>query len=302
MRSRGVKTSDRRLLELSLQHHHFVTKQLVDAAGLSDRQWRSRVGDGLWVPIVPGCWRHAATPPTFDLRVRAHAAWLGDGVALTAQAGAAWWGLDGFGPDEEIFFLAPRSMRGLRGAPLILTRDWRPGDLLRHSGVRVTSVARTVIEMAGKRERARRLESAIDSGIRLRRTSLPTLRRRIESAGGKGATGIPLLRELLLDSGGESALERRFLALMRTNGLPRPETQVSFRRGSSRVVRVDFLFGPRTVVEVSGRLGHSTDSDRSREVRRRNELTKRGLRIIEFTTAEVIDDPEYVITTVRSEL
>ena len=252
--------------------------------------------------MVPGCWRHAATPLTFDLRVRAHAAWLGDGVALTAQGGAAWWGLDGFGAEEDIWFLAPRSMRGIRGAPLILTRDWRPGDLLRHNGVRVTTVARTVLEMAAKREPAKRLESAIDSGIRLRRTSLPTLRRRIESAGGKGATGVPLLRELLLDSGGESDLERRFLALMRTNGLPRPETQVSFRRGSSRVVRVDFVFRPRTVVEVSGRLGHSSDSDRSREARRRNELTQRGFRIIEFTTAEVIDDPEYVIEIVRREL
>jgi hypothetical protein len=51
-------------------------------------------------------------------------------------------------------------------------------------------------------------------------------------------------------------LERRFLALMREAGLPRPKTQAVQRRDSRHVARVDFLFEAFSiVVEVTGRAG-----------------------------------------------
>jgi len=56
------------------------------------------------------------------------------------------------------------------------------------------------------------------------------------------------------------------------------------------------------VVEVSGRLGHSSDSDRRKDARRRNELVHRGLTVVEFVTSDVLDDPEYVLATVRAAL
>ena len=64
--------------------------------------------------------------------------------------------------------------------------------------------------------------------------------------------GVPLLDELLADSGGHSMLERRFLELCRRAGLPRPSTQVIHRRDGSTFARVDFMFDPYgVVVEVS---------------------------------------------------
>ncbi len=66
-------------------------------------------------------------------------------------------------------------------------------------------------------------------------------------------------------------------------------------------MRVDFLFeGAALVVEVSGRLGHTSDADRQRDGRRRNQLGERGLRYREFTTVDVVADPEYVIRVVRT--
>ena len=100
------------------------------------------------------------------------------------------------------------------------------------------------------------------------------------------------------------ALERRFLRLIREAGLPRPRCQVVFRDGTRTVARVDFLFAEtRVVVEVSGRVGHASDADRRDDARRRNELTLRhGCPVVEFTTADVIEDPGYVIATVRQAL
>ncbi|MDP2291191.1 MAG: hypothetical protein Q8M22_08360 [Actinomycetota bacterium] len=81
-----------------------------------------------------------------------------------------------------------------------------------------------------------------------------------------------LLSELLLDAGGDSYLERRFLRLVRFAGFPRPHCQVVMKSHGQRVARVDFTFpGSMIVVEVSGRLGHVSDRDRQRDARRRNQ-------------------------------
>ncbi len=80
---------------------------------------------------------------------------------------------------------------------------------------------------------------------------------------------------------------------MRDAGLPRPRCQVVFRDGTRTVGRVDFVFvGTRVVVEVSGRVGHASDADRRHDARRRNELILlHGIRFVEFTTADVVEDP-----------
>jgi hypothetical protein len=155
--------------------------------------------------------------------------------------------------------------------------------------------------MAGGAVTGAQLERAIDSAVAARRTSLPTLRSRLQQLEGRGRHGCVLLRELLLDSGGESYLERRFLTLMRNAGIARPRCQVAFTSSSGKPIRVDFLFGA-VIVEVSGRLGHTSGQDRQHAGRRRFELEQQGYRFVEFTTADVIDDPEYVVRAVRSAL
>ncbi|MGI9031730.1 MAG: hypothetical protein ACR2HP_17370 [Ilumatobacteraceae bacterium] len=104
---------------------------------------------------------------------------------------------------------------------------------------------------------------------------------RIADLSAKGRRGALLLDRLLIDSGGESVLERRFLTLMRRRGLPRPATQVVVQRRDGRhVAPVDFLFADhKVVVEVSSRLGHSTPAERARDAQRRNELTDLGFKV-----------------------
>jgi len=295
-----MKQVDIALLAIAERGHRVIRLEDVAEAGMSPRQWQRRARQGLWVPVVPGVWRHTAAQESFEVRVHAGARALGRDGALCGAAAAAWWGLDGFDrADEEVLFAVPRACRWQSSSWVRTTRDWQPGDLLWCEGVRVTSVTRVVFDLAAMGETSRRIEAAIDSGIRLRRTSVPTLLRRISQSGGRGRRGVPLLRELMLDTGGESALERRFLRLLRDAGLPRPRTQVIQAREAGRAMRVDFMFNSGLVVEVSGRLGHTSDRDRQRDSRRRNALQASGAPFVEFTTADVIEDPEYVISTVK---
>jgi hypothetical protein len=108
------------------------------------------------------------------------------------------------------------------------------------------------------------------------------------SAGGFRALSATrtVLDALLVDSGGHSILERRFLEVVRRAGLPRPATQVIHRRDGTTFARVDFLFEAfGVVVEVSGQLGHSTPGDRARDAQRRNELQDVGRAVYEWAGA-----------------
>ncbi len=282
-------------METAARKHYLVEYEDVQAAEMTNRQFAYRVSAGEWIAIMPSVWRHLATPETWELRVRAGALWLGDTAALAGRSAAAWWNLDGFEPDV-VEFVTSHERRSRGGVAVRLTREWTAKDLLRHDEVRVTSATRTIIDLAGQGTTARDLERAIDSAIRLRLTSIPTLTKRMSELAKSGREGLPVLRELLLDSGGESALERRFLRLIRMAGLPRPQTQITFKAKAMKAIRVDFLYPEqRVVVEVSGRVGHTSDGDRRKDARRRNELQHRGFAVIEFTTADVMTDPDYIL-------
>ena len=111
------------------------------------------------------------------------------------------------------------------------------------------------------------------------------------------------MEELIVDSGGHTMLERRFLQLVRLAGLPRPRTQVVHRKNGRHVARVDFLFDEAgVVIEVTGRLGHSTPTERARDAQRRNEFQDIGRRVYEYTWEDVTRGPMYVTRTLIQRL
>ena len=293
---------EQRLIHLAATHGGLATRRLANTAGLSDAQWRRLVDAEWWLPVAPGWYRHAATPLTFEMQVRAGAAWLGRRGGLDGTSALRWWGVDVPEPNR-VEFLVPRGLRSIpKWMTVHTTERWDPNELVRHRGVPLLVATRALITMAGGQFTARQVENAIDSSIRLRRTAMTRLRSRFNDLAGAGTPGTRLLRELLLDSGGESLLERRFLRIVRQEGLPRPRCQVVKSRRGERVVRVDFAFDAGFVVEVTGRLGHTSDRHRQSDARRRNRVQLGDEPVYEFTTADVVDDPKYVIRTLRQAL
>ena len=237
------------------------------------------------------------------MSVRAGAGWLAGRGALHAASALFWLDVE-VGKPSRAEFIVARSLRSIpHWIPIHTSVSFDETDVIRHRGVRTTSAHRALLDYAATGVTATEPELAIDSAIRLRRTALPRLRKRLAEVAGRGRAGTRLMRELLLDSGGESFLERRFLRLLRELRLPRPDCQVVFRRDNRTVARVDFLFpGTNVIVEVSGRLGHTSDSDRQRDAHRRNALQQSGFQVLEFTTADVIDGKDYILTTLRTSL
>lgn len=290
--------NDLRLIDRARSQHQLITRDDVEACGLSSRQWCMRLDEGVWLPAADGIFRHRATAVTWELRVRAASMSLGRDAALFGPTSSQWWGLSGFDGDV-VEFVVPRLRRSLDpSVRLHTTKQWDPSDLQVRNGVRTTSATRTIIDLACCGSSAKQLEDAIDSAIRLKLTTISRLISRMTELA-PGRRGMKMLGAVLLDSGGESFLERRFLQLLRQARLPRPSCQVAYS-ADGRAMRVDFEFkNLAVVVEVSGRRGHVSDRDRQKDAHRRNALQHLGKEVLEFTTGDVLSEPDYVLSTLH---
>jgi very-short-patch-repair endonuclease/predicted transcriptional regulator of viral defense system len=293
--------ADQRLHALAARQHGCVTVDQARAAGLSVSQIHRRLRDERFERLGHHVLRVAGSPHSWEQQLMAALLDHGDGAVVSHHAAAALHAFDGF-PRQPVEVTMTRAARGRRAHwRLHTTRRLELIDRTEIDGFRSTTASRTIIDLAATAS-VSQLERAIDSAVRDGWSSPAFLRRRLGALRGRGRRGVRLLDELLEDSGGHSDLERRFLALVRRAGLPKPTCQRILGRGET-VSRVDFSFEPRPVlVEVSGRRGHASDAERAKDARRRNELQELGFVVLEFTNRQVREQPGYVIATLRRHL
>ena len=68
------------------------------------------------------------------------------------------------------------------------------------------------------------------------------------------------------------------------------------------IARVDFLYEPRTVIEVMGYRWHSSARQLARDAARRNRLTLDGYEVLEYTYGQVIETPQTVWTELATSM
>lgn len=298
-------TTWERLADQLEQQHGVIGRDQIADLGATKAQLQRWVAVGQIERVAPRVWRVVGAPATWHQRLHIGLLALGR-MSWVSHHAAAW--IHGFdrAPAGQVDFLVVRRLKGVvLDERVHSTRRWGPVDEVRLDGLRVTSATRTILDLANVGAHPDRLKAAIDTALRLQLSSPEAIRVRLDKLRGRGRAGVRIVDELLVDAGGHTMLERRFLALMRESGLPRPETQVVLRRpGTERfVARVDFLYRRHgVVVEVSGQLGHASPTERARDAQRRNELQDLGLRVYEFTWDDVTKRPLAVVSTLRTVL
>ena len=168
-------------------------------------------------------------------------------------------------------------------------------------GVPVTSVARTVVDLA----RTTPFRSGVvlaDSALHAKKTSEAELL--AVAAGCTRWPGIGRARQVIEFSDGrsESPFESIARVAFRDGGLPPPELQVwvgGEHRGA--IGRADFLWREhRTIAEADGALKYA-DADRARrQLRRDADLREAGFEVVHFTWHELTTAPDQVIEAVRA--
>lgn len=284
-------------------HHGCVDRDELDRAGVTRHQLARWVAQSRLERSAPRVWRVVGSPDMWEQRLTIALLALGSAAAVSHWAAAQLHGLDR-APRDPVEFLVPEGHHHVAiDYTAHRSSSIHPTDVLTVNGFRTTSATRTILDIANTPVDRARLAALMDSAVHLHLTAPEAIRRRLETLRGPGRAGVRLVDELLLDAGGHTMLERAFLRLMRLEGLPRPTPQVVFHRDGERLARVDFVFREWSiVVEVTGRQGHSSPSERARDAQRRNELQDVGVRVIEYTYEHVTRRGTWVRRQMRDRL
>ena len=223
----------------------------------------------------------------------------GDGAFASHRTAARLWGFWRGAPSggSEVT-IAERRLAGERGVIVHRARSMHPDDHALRYRIPVTSVARTLLDLA-EVVSAQQVRRAAEDAERLRLFDLVALRSCWER--NRGRHGLGNLAALLSEfdrspPDSRSELERTFVELCRSAGLPAPATNVSVAG-----LEVDALWPQeRLVVELDGYAFHRSRSAFERDRLRDVQLQLAGHRVIRVTFRRLVDDPKGVVHVVRS--
>ena len=276
----GIKTDA--LAALAANQHGVVTRAQLLAAGFGRAAITSWVRSGRLYPLHRGVYSVGYISSSPYTRMMAAVLACGPGSAVSHLSAAALWQIAGLLPGRVDVTATYRHSR--QGVVFHRTRRLSAGDVTTRNKIPVTTLARTLVDLASTLD-GRALTRALNEARIKHRLTDATLRRTIAALPRRA--GAAKLRALLdpHDAPTRSALEDRFLELVERHGLPRPE--VNQRVGG---YEVDMLWREaRLIVELDGRRYHDTRFEEDRE--RDAELTANGYRVTRVTWRRVVESP-----------
>ncbi len=292
---------ERAIAELAERQHGVVARrQLVELgfgrSGLARRLEASRLHR-----LYPGVYAVGHRVLTPDGRRMAAVLACGPGAVLSHRSAAALWALRAYSGPHEVAVASKRSP-----GPSVVARrlELRPDEVAEVDGLPVTTVARTLLDLAAVLDR-HRLEQAVGEAEKRQLADSPSLPELIERH--RGARGLAALRAILgrRDLGlnvPESELEVEFLAFLAERGLPRPEVNAWVAAGNRRY-RVDCLWRERLlVVELDSRAHHNDPDSFERDRRRDTALLALGLRTARVTARRLTGDRDGLDRELRAAL
>ncbi len=220
------------------------------------------------------------------------------GTVLSHRSAAALWEIRPHrGGRAEV-----THRRQIHGSPGVLPhRALLPADeITRVDGIPVTTVARTILDLAAVLDCAG-VERALNEAEVRRLGGDLSLARLVGRYPGR--RGVACVRRLLLERAPSaltrSELEERFLALIRDHGLPRPLVNAGLFAGG-RWYEADCVWREqRLVVELDGRAFHATTSAFERDRARDRALQVAGWRVVRVTWRQLDSEPEAVVADLR---
>lgn len=295
---------ERRLARIAIRQHGVFSREQACAAGVARRTLYYWIASGRWDEVHPGVYKVGGAPSSWHQSLMATILAWGPSTAASHRAAAALRSIAGFEPGI-IELVVPRVRR--RQVPGIVhrPRDVLPSDLTRVGAIPVTTVTRTLIDLASIVEREI-LEEAIDDVLRRRLTTASRVRARAAKA--RTSKGLGVLRSLLDErdpriSVPQSVFETRLFRLLRMSRLDIPVTQFEIRNGRHLVAVVDFAYPEQHIaIEADGFRWHSGKAQWERDLRRRNALTKLGWSVMHVTWRELHEEPNGVVDAVRTML
>jgi hypothetical protein len=286
------RTVEQQIAEIGGRQWGVVTREDLLDAGISRSAIRRRVEKGLLIPQYPGVYRVGHDAPSVEASYYAAVRACGEGAVLSGRAAAHLWRLiKGKPPPPEVTTPTERRIEGIKTRR---ERKLNRADVGRRRGIPVTTVPRTLVDLAATLSLGDLARACHEAGVLHRTTP-----KHVDAvlARKPKARGVRKLRQVLC---GEvdvtlSALEAAFMKVLREHELPLPVTN---RPAGGQ--RVDCRWPDHNLtVELDSYTFHNSrytweqGYERERRARRRKEKFRR------FTWTDVLEDPAYMLRELR---
>jgi hypothetical protein len=315
-------TIDQRILHFASRQAGALAARQVVANRREQAQLDRRVAAGTLRRVRIGLLVHEAFPTTWRQNL-----WLGvlgarDPVAVNGQAAAKLHGLRTF--DREVVEVLVHE-GGNHLAPTVGALHqtfWLPEEhIVRVDGLPVTSIARTVFDLAGlprhpmafRNERLREVHMKrttwlVNEAMRSHGLRMIDLIRVLAAIGRRGKPGTGIIRQIVDDLGADyaasaSEIEDVFLDMVRAAGIEEPEREVNLGTKEKWIGRVDFRWRPprKVIVEIDGSQ-HRAPLDRRADRQRDAAFVSEGGKVLRYDWWDLVHDPERVIREVSEAL
>ena len=286
------RTVEEELARIASAAHGVVTRAELLRTGVTADEIRWRVRTGSLLRQHRGVYRVGHRAPSIEARYLAAVLAGGEGALLSGRAAAHLLGLvKGTAPAPEVMALTERRIEGVRTHR---SRAFDPRDATILSGIPVTTVPRTLVDIAAVLPVNALARACHEAGVRYGATPgsvEAVLARRPSSPGARklrrvihGDVHVTL-----------SALESRFLELLRDEGLPLPITN---RPAGGR--RVDCRWPEhRLTVELDGYRFHNSRHSWEQDRRREREARAGGDEVRRYSYDDVTADPTLMLAELR---
>lgn len=285
-----------------------ISRRQLEACGVSEGQQERLVRDGHLHPIFPTVF--ALGHPSLGPRARMRAAALAcPGAVISHRSAAVLLGIGEVAP--VVVDLIPTEQRGRKidGVRAHRVPFPAPSDLVRVHGIPCTSVARTVVDLAGVQGEDRMRETVEMAAVE---GELDIAAIEAVLASGPRRRGAPCLRRVIEDwrpvaetakyATVRSLFEAKLLPLIARVDLPTPEINAPVRT-AEKILEVDLLWpAERFVVEADSRRFHAIEVAFERDHKRDRELKAADYAVLRVTWREAEREPKAVFAVIRDEL
>lgn len=293
-------TKDQALARIAVRQRSLVTLDDALSVGMTEGDVGYRSSTGRLIPVRKGVFRMPGSEPTWEQQVLAACLAAGPAAVASHATAAHLHGFAGFGRPARLDLTVPWPLRTrLAGVRARRVNELAPHDTTRTGGIPVTTVARTVVDVASLVDPLR-LSSLVNDLMRRRvldvaalvacadRVDDSRLRRRMK-----------VIRALISAKSdgfhpGDSDPEVWMIETLVGAGLGRPVQQ--FRvKARGREYRMDAAYPEfKVAVEYEGEDGHARPGDLQRDRRRLNALRSVGWDVRfatkETTEQELVED------------
>jgi very-short-patch-repair endonuclease len=284
--NRSNHSPDEALAELAGRQHGVVSRAQLSALGFTRDAVRRRVQSQRLLPLYPGVYAVGHDALTPDARRLAAVLACGPGALLSHRAAGAAQHLLSSSPRFDVTVLHARRKR--QGIAIHRSRLIHPDDRSSVRGIPVTSVARTLVDLADVLSEER-LAKAVHEAEFQRVFDLRAVEAVVDRLPGR--KGRHKLSRVLAAYTPEphflrSEAERRFKQLCEDHSLPQPQFNVNIAGNE-----VDAWWDDvQVAVEIDGAEAHHTrrafHEDRARDRR----LAARAIRVVRVTSRDLDDD------------